>query len=268
MSTVLALLLALLASPPAGDAAVAGSRRALRVCADPNNMPFSNARGEGLENALARLVARDLDADLTYTWLPQRRGFVRNTLAAGRCDVMMEVPVGFARAATTRAYYRSSYAFVYRADRYHGLRSFDDPRLRRLRIGVQAIGDDYANSPPADALARRGLARNVVGYSVYGDYSSEAPLSAIVDAVARGDIDVAVVWGPAAGWLARRQAVPLAVVPLEEDRGEPRTSRLSFAIAMGVRHDDNDLRAQLDAVIARHKGDIDRLLGRFHVPRL
>lgn len=260
-------LFALLLATAAGASTTSGAQRELRVCADPNNMPFSNARGEGLENALARMVARDLGAALTYTWMPQRRGFVRNTLAAGRCDVMMEAPVGFSRAATTRPYYRSTYAFVTRADRRWRLRSLDDARLRGLRIGVQTIGDDYANSPPAAALARRGLARNVVGYPVYGDYSKEAPLSAIVEAVARGDVDVAVVWGPAAGWLARRQPVPLRVVPIA-DREDTAVARLSFDIAMGVRRDDQELRSRLDAVIARHKDEIDRLLTRFRVPRL
>jgi mxaJ protein len=267
MPAQIALLVGLLQMLPPGAGPTFGARRPLRVCADPNNMPFSNAREEGLENALARLVARDLDAELTYTWLPQRRGFVRNTLAAGRCDVMMEVPVGFERAATTQPYYRSTYAFVHRADRLRNLRSFDDPRLRKVRIGVQTIGDDYANSPPADALARRGLAANVVGYPVYGDYSSEAPLSPIVDAVARGDIDVALVWGPAAGWLARRERVPLMVVPVV-DRDPASTAHLTFDIAMGVRRDDRELRARLDEVIARRKRDIDRLLARFRVPRI
>jgi mxaJ protein len=253
------------ASPPAASGA-AGPRPELRVCADPNNMPFSNAGGEGFENALAALVARDLGAELRYTWLPQRRGFVRNTLAAGRCDVMMEAPVGFARAATTQPYYRSTYAFVTRADRLRGLRSLDDRRLARLRIGVQTIGDDYANAPPAEALARRGLARNVVGYPVYGDYSKAAPLSAIVEAVAHGDVDVAVVWGPAAGWLAQQQRQRLRVVPID-DREDGRTPRLAFDIAMGVRRGDAGLQRQLDAVISRRRREIDRLLARYRVPR-
>jgi mxaJ protein len=137
-----------------------------------------------------------------------------------------------------------------------------------LRIGVQTIGDDYANSPPADALARLGLARNVVGYPVYGDYSKEAPLAAIIEAVARGDIDVAVVWGPAAGWLARKQPARLRVVPIVDDARGAAAPGMSFDIAMGVRRGDAELRAQLDAVIARRKGEIDRLLARFGVPRV
>jgi quinoprotein dehydrogenase-associated probable ABC transporter substrate-binding protein len=243
----------------------APSARELRVCADPNNLPFSNAREEGFENVLARLVADALDAKLTYTWLPQRRGFIRNTLKAGRCDLMIEAPVGFSRASTTRPYYRSSYVFVSRKDRRLSLRSFDDPKLRHLKIGIQTIGDDYANAPPADALAARGLGANVVGYPVYGDYSTESPLAPIVAAVARGDIDVAAVWGPAAGWLADRQPIALAVVPIAEPPAGA-FYRFTFDIAMGVRKGDEQLRRELDAVIATHSKKIRRILAHYHVP--
>jgi mxaJ protein len=238
-------------------------RRQLRVCADPNNMPFSNARGEGLDNALARLVAHALDADLTYTWLPQRRGFVRNTLAAKRCDVMMEAPSGYGRAATTTPYYRSTYVFVTRKDRKLALRSFDDPALRDLRIGVQMVGDDYANTPPADALGRRGLGKNVVGYSVYGDYSSAQPLAPIVDAVVAGDVDVAIVWGPLAGWAAKHARVPLAIAPVPRLDGR---MPFVFDIGMGVRRGDRKLAEELDAVIAGHQREIAALLAQYGVP--
>src|SRR4051812_19512018 len=131
----------------------------LRVCADPNNLPFSNRKGEGLENAVAQVIARDLGAELSYTWLPQRRGVVRNTMAAGKCDVMMEGPAGYPRTLATRPWYRSTYVFVSRDDRGLQVRSFDDPVLRSLKIGVQVVGDDYANTPPAHALGKRGLRR-------------------------------------------------------------------------------------------------------------
>src|SRR3954470_23641542 len=126
---------------------------AVRVCADPNNLPFSNDRGEGFENEIARLVARDLGRELKYVWWAQRRGFVRNTLKAGLCDVIIGVPSSFELAETTRPYYRSSYVFVSLASRKLHLGSLDDPRLKHLRLGVQMIGDDFANSPPAHALA-------------------------------------------------------------------------------------------------------------------
>jgi mxaJ protein len=145
--------------------------RELRVCADPNNLPFSNRKGEGFENHLAQLIAGELDATVRYTWFPQRRGFIRNTLAADSCDVIMGIPEHSERVLTTRPYYRSTYVFVSRKDRGLKIRSFDDPALRKLKIGVQLIGDDYHNTPPVHALSRRGIVGNLVGYSVYGDYT-------------------------------------------------------------------------------------------------
>ena len=127
----------------------------LRVCADPNNLPFSNRQGQGFENKIATLVAAELHRPLVYLWAPQRRGFIRGTLETGRCDVIIGVPAGYGRLQTTRPYYRSSYVFVARRDRALRIRSFDDVRLRALRIGIQVIGDDYANPPPAQALAAR-----------------------------------------------------------------------------------------------------------------
>jgi mxaJ protein len=240
--------------------------RVLRVCADPNNLPFSNDRGEGLDNALARLVAKDLGATLEYTWMPQRRGFVRHTLAAGDCDAMMEAPVGWERVLTTRPLYRSSYVFVVRADRDTGVRSLDDARLSRMRIGIQTVGDDYANTPPAAALGRRGLARQVVGYSLYGDYSRPNPPSEIVAAVAAGDVDLALAWGPMAAYFARRQPVAIRIFPVAPSP-DGATAVFDYAIGMGVRRKDGALRDELDAVIARHRAEIDRLLAAYSVPR-
>src|SRR5690242_9292188 len=122
----------------------AKQKRLLRVCADPNNLPFSNQQQEGFENKIADLIAREMNATVDYTWWAQRRGFIRNTLEAGQCDVVMGLPLGFEMAATTSPYYRSTYVFVYKKDRGLNLQSFDDPALRHLRIGVQLIGDDFA----------------------------------------------------------------------------------------------------------------------------
>jgi mxaJ protein len=245
--------------------ATTAEARSLRVCADPNNLPFSNRAEEGFENALAGVLAHALDAELIYTWLPQRRGFVRNTLNADRCDVMIEAPVGFARAATTRPYFRSSYVFVTRRDRRLDLRSLDDPRLRKLRIGVQVIGDDYANTPPATALARRGLSPNVRGYSVYGDYGSAAPLAPIVEAVAHGDVDVALVWGPIAGYFAQRSKVPLSIASVQTGKDDP---PFEFAIGLGLRHKDDGLREELEHVLSEHEGEVAAVLKRYGVPVL
>jgi mxaJ protein len=240
--------------------------RELRVCADPNNLPFSNQRLEGFENRLAEIVARDMGASVRYTWWPQRRGFVRNTLRAGACDVVLGVPSSFELALPTRPYYRSTYVFVYRRDRRIEVRSFDDPILRKLRIGVQMIGDDGSNSPPAHALASRGIIDNVVGYTVYGDYSRPDPPSRIVAAVASGEIDVAVVWGPLAGYFAPRQKAALAIVPVFPQIDMP---FLPFVwdISMGVRRDDVRLQEELDGILERRRPEIDALLDRYGVPR-
>jgi mxaJ protein len=143
--------------------------RVLRVCADPNNLPFSNDRGEGFENHLVQMIAGDLHATVSYTWWAQRRGFVRETVSAGACDVVPGVPVGFDRTLVTRPYYRSTYVFVSRRDRRLQLRTFDDPVLKSLKVGVQLVGADGANTPPAHALAARHLSANIVGFTVYGD---------------------------------------------------------------------------------------------------
>lgn len=238
----------------------------LRVCADPNNLPFSNERREGFENRLAELLATDLGTRVEYTWWPQRRGFVRHTLSAGRCDVVMGVPTEYEPVLTTRPYYRSTYVFVSPQDRRLGLRSLDDPRLGRLRIGVQMIGDDFSNSPPAHALSARGLTRNIVGYSVLGDYSQPNPPARIVEAVARGEVDAALVWGPLAGYFAQRAAVPLEVMPLA-DAGDS-ALRFAFDVSMGVRKGDEERRAALDRFIGRRRGEIDRILSEFGVPRV
>ena len=170
----------------------------------PTTCRSPTRRGEGFENRIAELVGQELHRPVEYTWWAQRRGFVRNTLNAGDCDLVVGTASGMEMLATTRPYYKSTYVFVSRRDRHLGIRSFDDPALRTLKIGVQLIGDDFANTPPAHALANRGMAKNIVGFTVYGDYREPNPPARIVDAVARGDVDVAVVWGPLAGYFAKQ----------------------------------------------------------------
>jgi mxaJ protein len=236
--------------------------RVLRVCADPNNLPFSNARGEGFENRIVELVAQDLRATVEYTWWAQRRGFVRNTLKAGLCDVVPGVPTSFELSAVTRPYYRSTYVFVSRGA---PVTSFDDPVLRTLRVGVQLIGDDYANPPPAHALGRRGIVENVRGYPVYGDYREPNPPVAVVDAVARGDVDVAIVWGPLAGWASQRSRTPLLVTPVQPQIDLPFLPFV-FDIAMGVRRGEDSFRRELDGVLRRRQPEIDGILHEYGVP--
>ena len=247
---------------PAGPS---GDARDLWVCADPNNLPFSNALGQGFENRIATLVAADLGRRLRYFWEPQRRGFIRTTLGAGHCDVVIGVPSGYRLVASTRPYYQSTYVFVSRRDRALRLRSFDDPRLARLSIGIQIVGSDYENPPPAQALAARHLVENVRAFTVYGDYSRAAPQRTIIDAVAAGRVDTAVVWGPLAGYFASRARARLDLIPVNPavDRfGLP----FAFEISMGVRPGALTFRAQLDDLIERRRADIQSILRQFRVP--
>jgi quinoprotein dehydrogenase-associated probable ABC transporter substrate-binding protein len=237
----------------------------LRVCADPDNLPFSNERQEGFENRIAQFLAQEMQATLKYTWWPQRRGFLRNTLSARSCDVLIGVPKEYDPVFTTQPYYRTTYVLVYRRDRDRGIRSLDDTALRHLKIGVNLIGDDYQNPPPAQALAARGVVGNLVGFGTF--YSAQQRPEAIIDAVARGDVDIAIVWGPLAGYFAPQESVPLAIVPLPDsvDRtGLP----MAYHIAMGVRRSDRALGQQLNDIIARRQAEITRILEEYHVPML
>jgi mxaJ protein len=239
--------------------------RALRVAADPNNLPFSNARGEGFENKLVALIAQELGARVEYTWWAQRRGFFRNNFKEGDCDIVAGVPYRFDPLLTSAPYYRSTYVLVARADRGAVIRSLDDPALRELTIGVQMVGDDAANTPPAHALARRGMVANVRGFTLYGDYREDNPPARIVDAVADGRVDVAIVWGPLAGYFARTARVPLVLTPLP---ARDAVSQLAFAfgISVGVRRSEPALRDEIDAILVRRKTDIDALLAAYGVP--
>jgi mxaJ protein len=243
---------------------IAPRAQALRVCADPDNLPFSHEDGSGFENRIAQLLADDLKLPLQYEWLPDRRGFVRKTLGARLCDVIIGVPVGFERAATTQPYYRSSYVFVERAGAAPPLRSFDDPRLARMRVGVQLIGNDLAASPPGYALARHGHTSNVRGFPIPGE---EPAAARIVGAIASGELDAAMLWGPQAGYFASRALVPMrvSVLPAPPDvAGLP----FEFSIAMGVRRGDPQLRELLNDFIRRRQADIDRILAEYAVPRV
>ncbi|HEU5210108.1 MAG TPA: substrate-binding domain-containing protein [Longimicrobiales bacterium] len=260
-------LLALVGAGVLVAAREAQPQRVLRVCADPNNLPFSNEAGEGFENRLAELVADELDARVEYTWWAQRRGFIRNTLRAGTCDVVMGIPSSFELALATRPYYRSTYVFVYRSDAPFEVRSFDDSILRDVRIGVPIIGDDGYNPPPAHALGSRGIVGNVAGYLVYGDYRQPNPPTRLIEAVASGEIDVAVAWGPLAGWAAQQQPIPLEIVPVSPQVDLPFLPFV-FDISLGVRREDTALRDELEQVLVRRQADVDALLTEYGVPRV
>ena len=242
-------------------------RRVLRVMADPNNLPFSNEKREGFENKLAELVARELGAEVVYSWRAQRRGFFREAFKEGQADLVLGVPTGFDLALTTAPYYRSTYAFVTRKDRKLSIESFDDPLLKKLKVGVQVVGDDGTNPPPAHALARRGVTDNVVGYTVYGDYAEPNPPARIVEGVAKGDVDVAVVWGPLAGYFAKKQKAELTLTPVKPAE-DPPGLRFAFNISMGVARQNAALRDELNAVLERKKAEVEKVLDEYGVPRL
>jgi mxaJ protein len=240
--------------------------RELRVCADPNNLPFSNAAGEGFENKIVEALARDLGAEVSYTWWAQRRGFIRNTVKSGLCDLVPGVPAGLELLRTTKPYYRSSYVFVTREDG-RKVASFDDPVLRDVTVGVQLVGNDGFNTPPAHALSRRGIVQNVRGYSLYGNYAEPNPPARIVKAVADGEIAVAVVWGPLAGYFATREGVPLRLTPVQPQVDGLRLPMV-FDISMGVRRDDEALQREIGEALARRKAEIGGILAQYGVPRL
>ena len=234
--------------------------RELRVCADPDNLPFSNVRQQGFENHIARIVARDLGVELKYEWQRMGRGFVREYVDKSRCDVLIGIPVGYRAVLATAPYYRSSYVFVTRRGARFQPSSLDDPRLRALKIGVQAVDEEYA--PPAGALARRGMQSSLVGFYSVGRHASD-----IVRAVLDGRIDVAIVWGPIAGYAARKFPKQLELRSVTPQM-DPPALPLTFEIAMGVKKENESLRAELDEVLRRHRGEIQRILRRYGVPEL
>jgi quinoprotein dehydrogenase-associated probable ABC transporter substrate-binding protein len=238
-----------------------------RVCADPQNLPFSNDRLEGFENRIAELIAKDFGATPSYIWWGQRRGFIRNTMNAtleeGRCDFVMGVPDKYDLVLTTRPYYRSTYVFVYPRGKGLTIASLDDPALKRLKIGVHLLGDDYTNPPPVHELSKRGIVENVMGFSTF--YSTDNPPSTIIDAVAAGRIDVAIVWGPLAGYFARRQRVDLALVPVPSGTGD---LPFAFDIAMGVKRGNEPLRKRVQAVLDKRQAEITKILKEYGVPLL
>jgi mxaJ protein len=236
---------------------------ALRVCADPNNLPYSNAAGAGFENKIARLIADRLGRPLQFVWRAQRRGFLREGLKGGECDLVTATPPGLGMIRSTRPYYRSSYVFVSRPGE-PPVSSFDDPSLRRRLIGVQLVGDDAMNTPPAHALARRGIVDNVRGYLVFGDYGKPDPSAAIVRAVATHAIDVAAVWGPIAGYYAQEQHPPLVLSPITPPQDAP--IPMSFDIAMGVRRTDLALLDSVQRALDALKPEIKATLAEYHVP--
>jgi mxaJ protein len=259
---VIALTLAVGWLAPSATSAGADQAGALRVCADPDNRPFSSEKSGGFENQIAEVVARDLGRPLAYVWWPHQRGLVRRVLNTGQCDVLIGVPRGYGPVLTTKPYYRTAYVVASLRGRDLRITSLDDRRLRQIRVGV------HINTPPSVALGLRGVSgANVVGYPLFFDsrhHPEDYPGKVIEDLVA-GMLDVAIVWGPIAGYFAKKEHVPLDLAPLES--GDPRLP-FSFAIAMGVRKDDTALKAALDGAIDRRGREIRSILEAYGVPLL
>jgi mxaJ protein len=246
---------------------IPASTTALRVCADPNNLPFSNNRGEGFENKIALLLGKEMNLPVEYTWWAQRRGFFRNTLKAGRCDVVMGVPSSFEMAITTRPYYRSTYVFVSRRDSATDIRSLDNELLKKMKIGVQMIGDDFANTPPAHALTNRGMIGNIAGYTLYGNYKKSDPPARILDAVVKKEVDIAIVWGPLAGYFVKDRGLPLKLVPVSPQIDLPYLPFV-YDISIGVRRGEDELKAKLEQILIARHDEIERILDQYGLPKV
>lgn len=230
-----------------------------RVCADPANLPFSDSKGHGFDNHVAELLARELNAKLQFHWGRGGRGFVRNTMDSGMCDVLVGVPVGMRGLQIAGPYYRSSYVFVTSAGT-KPISSFDDPALQKMKVGVQVLDEDYA--PPGRALARRGLVQNVVGFPMEGTDDG-----AIIRAVVEKKIDAAVVWGPLAGYYSRQFASRIQLTPVEPEVDPPALA-FAFDMGVGVRKSNRELFGRVQQALIKRQPEIQRILRSYGVPLL
>ncbi len=234
--------------------------KVLRVCADPNNLPFTNEKQEGFENKLAEFVAGKLGKSVAYTYFPMVTGFVRNTLGAHKCDVIIGYPQGDELVQNTNAYYRTAYALIYKPGTgLDGLETLSDPRLKEKRIGV------VARTPPATIMARNRLLAKAKPYPLMIDTRHTSSSEAMIADLKSGEIDVGALWGPIAGYYAKKSDEPLVVVPLlHEGKG----SHLVFRITMGVRASDQEWKRTLNRLIRDNQPEIDKILREFGVPLL
>jgi len=264
-------LLAILACLPIGFGGLAAgavegqkadlvNRKVLRVCSDPANLPFSNDKGEGFENRIAEIVADELKIPVEYTWFPQATGFIRRTLAAKACDLVIGFAQGDEFVLNTNHYYRSTYALIYKANNgLDGVERMSDPRLKGKRIGI------IAGTPPGNILAAEGLMALAKPYPLTVDRRYESPAERMIEDIRSGEIAAGVLWGPIAGYFAARNGEKLVVKPLVR---EVSATRMAYRITMGVRQADDQWKRELNAIIAKRQGDIDKVLLEFGVPLL
>jgi mxaJ protein len=230
--------------------------KSLRVCGDPDNLPYSNDRLQGFENKIAAIIAADLGVEPAYTWWPHQRGLVKNTLEAGTCDVIFGIPHDLETVLATKPYYRSSYVIAHRKGS-HAVTSLDAPELKTLRIGV------YANTPVEESLARRGLLDHLTAYSLFFDPSGDRDRPAkLLDDLLAGKVDVAIPWGPLAGYYAKKLNAPIDMQALPDETGVP----LSFSMGMGVKKGNRDLKTRLESAIDHRQNEIRTVLEEYGVP--
>jgi quinoprotein dehydrogenase-associated probable ABC transporter substrate-binding protein len=231
----------------------------LRVCADPRNLPFSDKSGAGFENKIAALLGEKLGRPVSYTYFPQVIGFYRNTLNAFRCDVVMGVAQGEDIVQTTNPYYHTTYALVFKPG--HGLdgaATLEDPRLKDKRLGV------VARTPPSSLMVIDGLMLHAKPYQLAVDTRVDAPAKSMIEDLLADRIDVAVLWGPIAGYYAKQANGKLIVTPLLQEHGVP----MDFRISMGVRHSDQNWKRTLNKLIRENQDAINKILADYGVPLL
>ena len=234
-------------------------RNALKVCADPNNLPFSNQKGEGFENKIAELMGAALGVKVEYTWFPQIIGFARNTLQAHRCDLVIGTVAGDDVMQTTNPYYFTTYVMIYRSDKGLTLTGLDDPRLASLRLGVVSA------TPPSYLLVRHDLMAHAKPYQLTVDTRAESPTHEMVKDIMDGTIDVGFLWGPIAGYYRKHGELPLTLVPLKD---EPGAARMKYHIAMGVRGNEPEWRRRVNAVILKQQPKMTAILRDYGIPLL
>jgi quinoprotein dehydrogenase-associated probable ABC transporter substrate-binding protein len=236
------------------------NRKELRVCADPSDLPFSNQKGEGFENKIADIIADELKIPVKYTWFPKSMGFIRMTLGAKRCDLVIGWGQGDDIVLNTNAIYRSTSVLLYKKGTgLDGVVSLADPRLKGKRIGVEQ------GSAGGNAVARNGLMGNVHGYPMNVDRRFANPAEDMINDIRKGEVDAGVLWGPIGAYWASRGGEPLVVVPLVKEQG---SVKLAFRITMGVRNGDDAWKRQLNEIIRKRQGDIDKVLLDYGVPLL
>jgi mxaJ protein len=233
----------------------------LRVCADPQNMPFSNEKGEGFENKLVDLIAAKLDLQVSYTWLPQVLGHVATLPDDTDCDLLMGYAQGAGLIEDTNPYYRTSYVLIYRQDdkSLAGVESLADDRLKSKKIGI------LARTPPVSIMAMNGLMANARSFEAKGDRSAAGAVEDVIAAIASGEIDAGILWGPLGGYYAQNAKAPLALVPLVKEKAGPATI---YPITMGVRPNEPEWKHKLNKLIAENQADINAMLSEYNVPLL